>query len=469
VEIHYALGAGDPATAEGGLLIALQQAFDEYERKKLSRETKRGMRQSALQGFRCGGRPPYGYTVERSPHPTPARAQAGETKARLVPNAQQAPVIAEIFHLWADKGWGCKAIAEHLNRPGGPPSPAHVDAKRNIHGDWAKSTIRAILKNPTHTGRLVWNRLDFATQREAGGTARLRAQEEWVVSEVEHLPLVSDELFAAAQERFRQRSRATGARGKGQAAYLLTGMIRCAAGHQPLAMYGRKRKDHTYMTCDYGRTYGKVAADQIEGHGQWLSVREDALVPLVESFFAERIFGPMRLEKLARQLQVHQRESARQADGAQRQLREEIAELDERIGRLIEALERGMEPDLIGARLAKLRDAKEKAEIELRALTPAAADPDAPDPAELLERLPDLSRALRKAPPQLKRQVFDAFGLQITYDKIGRRIEISATITAAIADALENEKSLPKEALDHAPVAPRDIAGAGFEPATFGL
>ncbi len=38
---------------------------------------------------------------------------------------------------------------------------------------------------------------------------------------------------------------------------------------------GRKRKGHVYMSCDYGRTYGKVAADQIEGHGQWLSIREE--------------------------------------------------------------------------------------------------------------------------------------------------------------------------------------------------
>jgi hypothetical protein len=146
----------------------------------------------------------------------------------------------------------------------------------------------------------------------------------------------------------------------------------------------------------------------------------------------------MRLDKLARQLQAHQRQTARQADGAQRQLRDEIAELDDRIGRLIEALERGMEPDLIGARLAKLRDAKEKAEIDLRALTPVAVDSTAPDPEELLSRLPDLSRALRKAPPELKRQVFDAFGLQITYDKIGRRSEISATIT-------DGDRASPRE------------------------
>jgi hypothetical protein len=124
-----------------------------------------------------------------------------------------------------------------------------------------------------------------------------------------------------------------------------------------------------------------------------------------------------------------------------------------------------MEPDLVGPRLQRLREAKEKAEIELRALTPVQRDSEATDPAALLARLPDLSQALRQASPGLKRQVFEAFGLQITYDKLQRRIEISVTISEAVAEALENTKSLPKEAL----VTRMDIAGAGFEPATFGL
>jgi len=62
--------------------------------------------------------------------------------------------------------------------------------------------------------------------------------------------------------------------------------------------------------------------------------------------------------------------------------------------------------------------------------------------------------------------VFEAFCLQITYDKLSRRIEISAIIREAIARALENAKELPQEV---SRVAQRDIAGAGFEPATFGL
>lgn len=55
--------------------------------------------------------------------------------------------------------------------------------------------------------------------------------------------------------------------------------------------------------------------------------------------------------------------------------------------------------------------------------------------------IPDPSAALHQAPTELKRQVFEAFGLQVVYDKPSRRIEISATITEAIAD--KNAKRPP--------------------------
>ena len=65
--------------AQGGQLLAQPlQLWDEFERNKLARETKRGMRENALQGFRCGGRPPYGYTLQRTPHPVAARAKAAK-------------------------------------------------------------------------------------------------------------------------------------------------------------------------------------------------------------------------------------------------------------------------------------------------------------------------------------------------------------------------------------------------------
>jgi hypothetical protein len=95
---------------------------------------------------------------------------------------------------------------------------------------------------------------------------------------------------------------------------------------------------------------------------------------------------------------------------------------------------------------------------------PAGCNSRAPTPQ--LARVPDLTKALREASPEVQRQVFEAFELEILYDKAERRIEVSATVSEAVANAFENKKALPKEG---SLVVVRDIAGAGFEPATFGL
>ncbi len=78
---------------------------------------------------------------------------------------------------------------------------------------------------------------------------------------------------------------------------------------------------------------------------------------------------------------------------------------------------------------------------------------------EQLARIPDLSEALREATPAIKRQVFAGFDLQIAYDKVERRVELSATVSEAVADAFENRESPPSGGLS---VVPTDIAGARF-------
>ena len=67
---------------------------------------------------------------------------------------------------------------------------------------------------------------------------------------------------------------------------------------------------------------------------------------------------------------------------------------------------------------------------------------------------------------EIKRQVFEAFDLQIAVDKAEGRVEISATVSEDVARALDTKDPLAREGLA---VVPKDIAGAGFEPATFGL
>ena len=99
------------------------QALDQFEVEKLGREVRRGQKQNTRQGYRNGGRAPYGYRLRHEAHPDPARAKAGDKKSRLVVDPEQAPVIAEMFDLFL-AGAGYKEIANELNRPGGPPPPS---------------------------------------------------------------------------------------------------------------------------------------------------------------------------------------------------------------------------------------------------------------------------------------------------------------------------------------------------------
>ena len=96
----------------------------------------------------------------------------------------------------------------------------------------------------------------------------------------------------------------------------------------------------------------------------------------------------MRLDKLECQLRVHERSKRHIDDQAQHQLAEQIADADARIGRLIDALEAGLNADEVHVRLAKLQEDKEKAQIQLRALTPHPIDSNAPDATELLAQIP---------------------------------------------------------------------------------
>lgn len=60
--------------------------------------------------------------------------------------------------------------------------------------------------------------------------------------------------------------------------------------------------------------------------------------------------------------------------------------------------------------------------------------------AEHPARVPYLTKALAEAPPAIQRQVFEAFELQIAYDKPGGRVELTATVSEAVAEAFENTK-----------------------------
>jgi DNA repair exonuclease SbcCD ATPase subunit len=143
----------------------------------------------------------------------------------------------------------------------------------------------------------------------------------------------------------------------------------------------------------------------------------------------------------------------------------QIAEPDRKIQAQVQALEKGIEPELVSERIAELRGEKQALEDAVAEIGAENQEAEDEELTAQLARLPDLAQALREAPPAIKRQVFTSFDLQIAYDKVKRRVELTATVAEAVADAFENAKALQAE---RSSVVPTDIAGAGFEPATSG-
>ena len=462
VEVFYAIAAGDQTSPEGRLVRHIFQALDQFEVEKLGRETRRGQIENARQGYRNGGRAPYGYRLAHEDHPDPRRASAGDTKSRLVPDPQQAPTVFEIYERYL-AGSGFKEIADHLNRPGGPTPPRHVDSRRNTTGKWSKTTIRAILANPVYTGRLYWNRLDFRQAKLGEGPVIRRAADEWIESEARHEALIPDEWFKATTAELTRRASSEGSRRRSRQrrAYLLRGIVHCATGHNPLRMHGKERKGITYYACSYRISYGDKAAEAL-GHGKWQYVREDILLDLIDNFFAHNIFGPDRVANFQAQHADLARDVHAASHDSNDRLRRQLDDIDQRIALQLRAIEAGVDPDLVRDRIAALKTERSETDAHLAALAIEKSENgsvDLDNACKILDSLPDLGSALAAADHETRRSVFDAFRLSIALDRNAGQIRVKALVSSAFTKVHDLEQLVTNGA----------IAGAGFEPATSGL
>jgi hypothetical protein len=94
---------------------------------------------------------------------------------------------------------------------------------------------------------------------------------------------------------------------------------------------------------------------------------------LVEQFFAQRIFGPMRLDKLAKQLDSHDRKQRKHGQLAATRLRQQITDTDRKLKLQVQALEDGVDPDLVQARITELKADQASYQAALAESTPTSS------------------------------------------------------------------------------------------------
>lgn len=152
------------------------------EYKYIKKRMQRGRQASASEGL-WQGRAPYGYRVVK------IRPGKGYT---LEPDPVQAPIVQMIFDMYANRHTGYVAIAKHLNSLG---------IRTNTGSVWTSGTILPLIRNPVYAGYVAWGKRTSVTKMDERGmltTSRILNSSP-MVSVGKHPPLVSQEIFDAAQ------------------------------------------------------------------------------------------------------------------------------------------------------------------------------------------------------------------------------------------------------------------------------
>ncbi|NKQ59366.1 recombinase [Amycolatopsis sp. K13G38] len=180
-----------PSTDRGIKLALSRRVLRDYHATNLAK-ARAGSEELVRAGFNTGD-VPYGYRADRVRVTPPGRRPRWRT--RLVIEPVEAATVRMIF-VW--RGEDRVPVREIRRRLAAARYPAPLDPETGLPGVWTVPIIRAVLRNPKYLGRQVWGRHH----------GRQTHPDRWVWSPAwAHPPIVSAELFAAANPRLQTAAR----------------------------------------------------------------------------------------------------------------------------------------------------------------------------------------------------------------------------------------------------------------------
>jgi site-specific DNA recombinase len=206
----------DTSTAIGRMLVQLLGVFAEFERETIIDRITEGMAAKARKGKWSGGRPPYGYRVDRDTQ-------------KLVPNPTEAPILTEVIRLYADLRLGTRAIADELNERGIP---------HRYGNKWSCMIVSRIIANPAYVGDIV--------------------QGEIIVPDA-HPALVDRDTWGRVRRIADARAKEFNQQTLGKSDFCLSGLIvcpECGSRYFGTTATGRNRT-YSYYTCYSRARYSK--------------------------------------------------------------------------------------------------------------------------------------------------------------------------------------------------------------------
>ena len=231
------------------LVLPFTNVINSFYARQASTKTKAAHRARVKSGMYIGSRAPFGY--QKDPN----------DRHHLIVDPPAADVVRDIFQMFAD-GIGYVRMTKILRQRGilnpqayfnqnNPDYYKNSDYWRKPF-DWHATSIRAILNNPVYLGKVVFGRSKtkgFFDKRRVEA-----AEEEWVVAENTHEPLISQELWDTVHQMMKARRRENGT-GEVQP---FAGLVKCAdCGSSLNVSYDKKHGRYTGFSCWVYKNYGK--------------------------------------------------------------------------------------------------------------------------------------------------------------------------------------------------------------------
>jgi site-specific DNA recombinase len=356
----------------------------------------------------------------------------------------EAEIVLQGFQWYAD-GYSAQWIATELNRRGVPSPGSTWNRTSRRRGGWHPSAIGGdpkrgigILNNEAYIGLRVWNRSRWIKDPDTGKRRQVaRPKSEWIVRPDESLRIVPQALWERVKTRQRARSAEVGPRikagkkGLGRAPrYLFSGLLKC------------DRCGSSYVVAD---RYSYVCSGYINGRICTNSrrARRRGLDDLLLGAIKRDLLSDESVAEFKRRLR--RALAARPDPNTKRRAR-----LEAEVTHIINAIAKGLMSPALARRL-------QDSEAALTALQIGTVTPT----DDLLQALP---RAVERYQRMVER-------LQDAPIDITRARNVLRDLIGEIRVEPRGDRLIAKLGLHMQPQVSQIgvVAGAGFEPATFGL
>ena len=225
------------------LKIQFQFLINEMPVTDTSKKVKNVIRRRQADGkWLCAA--PYGYIINK------------QKEFEVVPT--EAEIVRQIFDLYNNQGWGYKKIANYLTEQGIPTPRMSEQMRKEAAGEptsrktkaaWAIVTVQGILDNDFYIGTF---RQAKYTRVKINGKDVKRDEEEHIVIENHHQPIIDYRTFATTRALREKRSTAN-YRGVKKYDNVYSGFLFCGDCGSPMFAMSRRDLSAAYTCGTYHR------------------------------------------------------------------------------------------------------------------------------------------------------------------------------------------------------------------------